>query len=176
MNANIVINSNFYMILKEILNRRSVREYKSDEVPEEFLNEIIKAAEFAPSGRGTHANEFLIVKEQKTKDEICKICGQEFLRLAPVMLILLCDSNKTDLVVQDLSVATENAFLQATVLGLGTVWKNLNSEWEEKIKKLLNIPQNYKAINIIPIGFPKSAPEPHSDANFSQSKIHIEKW
>jgi len=164
------------MVLKEILNRRSVREYKPDEVPDEFIMEIIKAAQFAPTGRSAHAIEFLVIKEQKTKDEIFKIAGQEFLKQAPVLLIMLCDTDKTDLAIQDLSVATENVFLQATALGLGTVWKNLNPDWEEGIKKLLNIQRNYKAINIIPIGFPKIISAPHNDDEFSENKIHMEKW
>ena len=164
------------MVLKEILNRRTVREYKPDEVPDKFILEIIKAAQFAPSGHSAHAIEFLIIKEQKTKNEIFKIAGQDFLKQAPVLLILLFDTSKTDLAVQDLSVATENVFLQATALGLGTVWKNLDAEWEEKIKRLLNIPKNIKAINIIPIGFPKNIPTPHNDSEFSEAKIRREKW
>ena len=164
------------MILKEILNRRSVREYKSDEVPDEFLTEIIKAAQFAPTGRAAYAIEFLVIKEQKTKDEIFKIAGQEFLKQAPVLLIMFFDTNKTPLAIQDLSVAAENVFLQATALGLGTVWKNLNSEWEEGVKKLLSIPQNYKTINIIPIGFPKNILPARNDSEFIEGKIHKEKW
>jgi len=66
------------MILKEILNRRSVREYKPDGVPDELIMEIIKAAQFAPTGRSAHAIEFLVIKEQKIKNEIFKIAGQEF--------------------------------------------------------------------------------------------------
>jgi len=164
------------MVIKEILNRRSVREYKTDEVTDEMILDIIKAGQFAPSGRGTHSIEFLIIKEQKTKDEICKIAKQDFLKKAPVLLLLLCDINKTNLAVQDLSVASENIFLQATALGLGTVWKNLEPDWEENIKKLLNIPQNYKAINIIPIGFAMNAPVAHNDSELDENKIHKEKW
>jgi len=87
-----------------------------------------------------------------------------------------CDTDKTSLAIQDLSVATENVFLQAAALGLGTVWKNLEPDWEEGVKKLFNIGQNYKAINIIPIGFYKTILAPHDDSEFSESKIHMGKW
>lgn len=168
------------MILKEILNRRTVRDYKSDEVPEEYIMEIIKAAWFAPSGRGTHALEFMVIKNQETKEKIFEIVGQDFIRQAPVLLILLFDTSKVEnglpeLSAYDLSVATENAFLQATALGLGTVWKHLGNK-EENIKELLDIPDNYKAINIIPIGFSKNNPEAHHETEFSENKIHNERW
>ena len=43
------------MILKEILFRRAVREYKPDPVSEESIAEIIKAGQFAPSAHGSRA-------------------------------------------------------------------------------------------------------------------------
>lgn len=168
------------MILKEILNRRTVRDYKTDEVPEDYVMDIIKAAWFAPSGRGTHALEFMIIKNQETKEKIFEIVQQEFVKQAPVLLILLFDVSKVEpgvpeLSVYDLSVATENAFLQAVALGLGTAWKHLGAK-EENVKELLGIPKNYRAINIIPIGFPNTVLEAHNDSEFSESKIHNEKW
>ena len=38
--------------MKNLLERRSVRGYKKDLVPEEVLNEILEAGEYAPSGMG----------------------------------------------------------------------------------------------------------------------------
>ncbi len=141
------------MIIKEILNRRSVREYKDKEVSDGHIAEIIKAGQFAPTARHNQAVEFMVIKNQKTKDAVFEIVGQEFVKMAPVLIVPASDTTKsTNLAIQDLSLASENMFLQATALGLGTVWKNIRPEWEEKVKKLLGIPEKYKIINIIPIG------------------------
>jgi len=166
------------MIIKEILNRRSVREYKADAVPEKDITEIIKAGQFAPSAKHNKAVEFIVIRGQKTKDKVFEIVGQEFVKEAPVLIIPVTDTTKTNCPIQDLSVASENMFLQATALGLGTVWKALKSEFNEaeKIKKLLGIPEQYTAINIIPLGFTKNKPEPHSDEDFDNKKIHKEQW
>jgi len=164
------------MIIKEILNRRSVREYKSKEVPQEYIIEIIKAGQFAPTASHNQAVEFIVVKNQETKDKIFEIVGQDFVKETPVLIVPVTDTTKTNCPVQDLAVATENMFLQATSLGLGTVWKNLQPEWAKKIKKLLRIPANYTAINIIPVGYPKKECEPHTDKNFDNKKIHKEQW
>ncbi len=165
------------MVTKEILNRRSVREYKDKEVPDEYITEIIKAGQFAPTARHNQAVEFITIKNQKTKDAIFEIVGQELVKMAPVLIVPISDTTKsTDLALQDLSIASENMFLQATALGLGTVWKNIRPEWRGKIKQLLGIPDSFEVINIIPIGYPKEKPTPHSDNDFDAKKIHQEKW
>jgi len=166
------------MVIKEIANRRSVREYKIDAIPEEYIIEIIKAGQFAPSARHNLAIEFVVVKNQETKNRIFEIVGQEFIKQAAVLIIPATDTTKTNCPVEDLSVASENMFLQATALGLGSVWKAIKKEFneEEKIKKLLGIPQQFKAVNIIPVGYPKEKPEPRSDKDFDGKKIHQESW
>lgn len=166
------------MIIKEISNRRSVREYRLEEVPEKYIMEIIKAGQFAPTARHNQAVEFIIIRNQETKDKIFGIVSQEFVKRAKVLIIPVTDTTKTNCPVQDLSVASENMFLQATALGLGTVWKNLKQEFaeDEKIKEIIGIPEQYKVINIIPLGYPKIKPEPHSDSDFEGNKIHKERW
>lgn len=160
------------MIIKEILNRRTVREYKADDVPEDKIIEIIKAGQFAPTAHGSKAVEFIIVRNQEIKDSIFNIVGQDFVKEVPVLIIPIADKGKSILPIQDISVASENMFIQAQALGLGTVWKNLEHDWQEALKKLLNIPANYAVINIIPVGYPKEKMGSHSDVEFFEDKIH----
>lgn len=164
------------MIIKEIINRRSIRKYKTDSVDEKDILEIIKVAQFAPTAHNNRAVEFMVIKNQKTKNEIFDIVGQEYVKEASVLIILVSDTTKTNCPVRDLSVASENIFLQATALGLGTVWKNVTKEWAAKIKTLLNIPENFLLINIIPIGYPEEIQPSHSESEFDKNKIHYEKW
>jgi nitroreductase len=166
------------MIIREILNRRSVREYKADPVSEEHIIEIIKAGQFAPTARNNKAVDFVVVKDQKTKEDIFKIVGQDFVKYAPVLIVCASDVTKTPCPVQDLSIASENMFLQATALGLGTVWKNLKLEFNEaeKIRNILGIPGQYMLINVIPVGYPQTKQEPHKDEEFDLKKVHTERW
>jgi nitroreductase len=166
------------VVTKEILNRRSVRDYRPEAVPQKHIVEIIKAGQFAPTAGNNRAIEFVVVKDLETKDKIFDIVGQEFVKTAPVLIIPASDTVRTNCPIQDLSVASENMFLQATALGLGTVWKSLKPERKEpeKIKKLLGIPDRYAVINIIPVGYPKSKPKPRTDEDFDVKKIHEERW
>lgn len=164
------------MIIREIVNRRSVRDYQSRPVSKKDIFEVIKAGQFAPNGMHTRAWEFIVIQDQESKDKIDQIVGQEFIREAPVLIIPAIDTEKSVAPIQDLSVATENMFLQAEALGLGTVWKNIDEAKAEEIKKLLNIPQKFMVINIIPLGYPQEKPEPHSNLDFEPNKIHWGGW
>jgi nitroreductase len=67
-------------------------------------------------------------------------------------------------------------FLQAAALGLGSVWKNVSLEWEEELKEILNVPKEFRIINIVPLGFPNEEKPEHSEEQFKIEKIHQEKW
>lgn len=166
------------MIIKEIVNRRSIKRYKTDQVPDELIEDIIKAAQFAPTAVDNRAVEFIVIKDQKIKDSLDKILQskQDYVRQAPVIIVPVTDTTKSYLAVQDLSVASENMFLQATALGLGTVWKNVKPEPAIAIKSLLNLPDRFTLVNIIPVGYAAEKLEPHSDSEFRKEKIHYEKF
>lgn len=167
-------------MLDAIKNRRSVRFYKSDPVSDEQIEELIKAGQFAPSAYSNKAVEFIVVKDDATREKLCELAVgvQSFVKEAPLLIVPASDTKKSKHAVEDISVATENIWLQATEMGLGTVWKNVESEAEEPIKELLGIPSNFKVINILPVGYPdeeKNLP-PHKDEEFKKEKIHFEKW
>jgi len=165
------------MIIPAIKNRRSVRQFKTNPVPDQLIEEIIQAAEYAPSAHGSKAVEYMIVKDQAFKKEINQIFSaesrQEFIETAPVLIIPVVDTNKSVLPLQDLSVTSENIFLQAAELGLGSVWKNVNSKFVTSLLTLLKLGSSYALINIIPIGFPKETVVPHNENDFDTQKIKI---
>jgi nitroreductase len=60
--------------LELVKNRRSIRQFKPDPIPEEYVEKIIEAARWAPSGFNMQPWEFVVVKDQKLKDSIVEIC------------------------------------------------------------------------------------------------------
>jgi nitroreductase len=163
-------------MLDEIKNRRAVRKYKSKPVSRKDITEIIKAAQFAPSSMSTKAWEFLVIENIELKEKIFKIVGQDFVKEAPVLIVPTMDTKKTIMPIQDLSLACENIFLQATNLGLATVWKNVRKEVQEEVKTVLKIPQSYMIINLIPVGYSDEEVIPHNDSDFEENKIHWGSW
>ena len=59
--------------LELVKKRRSIRRFKPDPVPDEYIKKIIEAARWAPSGFNLQPWEFVVVKDQKLKDGIIQI-------------------------------------------------------------------------------------------------------
>jgi nitroreductase len=53
--------------------RRSIRRFKSDPIPDEYVDKIIEAARWAPSGFNSQPWEFVVIRDKKLKDEVVKI-------------------------------------------------------------------------------------------------------
>jgi nitroreductase len=56
--------------------RRSVRRFRPDPIPDEYVDKIIEAARWAPSGYNTQPWDFVVVKDKKIKENICKWVGK----------------------------------------------------------------------------------------------------
>jgi len=166
------------MMLPAILARRSCRSFKQDAVPDEMVKELLKAAFFAPTARHIKAIEYIVVTDQKTRKAIANsLAPQEFVAKAPVIIVPVSDTKIASKPREDLSLATENIWLQATELKLGCVWKHVHDgDEQEKLRAVLGIPSHFLVINVLPIGYPEEMPPPHTDAEFDLKKIHREKW
>ncbi len=63
-------NYNLYEIERLIKNRRSVRLFKKDDVPDEIIKRLIDLARWAPSGMNAQPWKFVVIKDKKLIDEI----------------------------------------------------------------------------------------------------------
>jgi nitroreductase len=71
---------NFAMAYEDFLalikKRRSIRSFKTDPVPDEYVHRIIEAARYAPSGANSQPWEFIVLKDQEIKDRIVGIVSE----------------------------------------------------------------------------------------------------
>ncbi|MBS3815657.1 MAG: nitroreductase family protein [Hadesarchaea archaeon] len=63
----------FEDLLELIKNQGTIRKLKSDPIPENYLNKIFRIARWSPSAANTQPWEFVVVRKQKTKEEIAQI-------------------------------------------------------------------------------------------------------
>ena len=164
------------MVIEPIIWRRAVREYSAEPVLDESIVDIIKAVQFAPTAMNKRAVEFIVIKKQGLKNDLFEVLKQDFIKKAPVLLLLVADVKTAGLPEPDLAIASGFAMIEAASLGLGTAWKHIDASQKEDIRKILAIPKNYTFINIIPIGYPKDDLPDHSDSEFDPKKIHLDKF
>ncbi|MEK7448032.1 MAG: nitroreductase family protein [Planctomycetota bacterium] len=152
-------------IYETIKKRRSIRKYKPDPIPDDKFNRIMEAVRLAPSGKNGQPWRFVIVRDNRLKEELVQACkGQTFMAEAPV-IIAACGSDAesyqkqggymTSMVI-DVSIALDHLTLAATAEGLATCWIGAFSEPE--VKKLLNVPDNLRVVALTPLGWPAEEP------------------
>ncbi|HJX03046.1 MAG TPA: nitroreductase family protein [Dehalococcoidia bacterium] len=64
----------FDALLELLKSRRSIRRFKSDPVPDDYVDKIIEAARWAPSGFNLQPWEFVVVRDSKLKESIAQFC------------------------------------------------------------------------------------------------------
>jgi nitroreductase len=67
------IEMNYESLLELVKNRRSIKKFKVDPIPDEYIDKIIEVARWAPSGANSQPWEFIVVKKQETREKLLKI-------------------------------------------------------------------------------------------------------
>ena len=124
--------------MQTILTRRSTRKFKVQEIPQTDLDQILKAALYAPSGMGKQTWQFTVVKNRKKVQRLAeaagKILGREnYDMYQPEILIIPSNQRDNPHGKEDNACAMENIFLAAHSLGIGSVWINILVYYVQKI-------------------------------------------
>ncbi|MBO7431571.1 MAG: nitroreductase [Elusimicrobia bacterium] len=162
-------------IIKAMLERRSIRKFKSDMVSKKDIDEIIEAGLYAANGMGRQAVITIAVTNKELRDKIAednrKIGGWDegfdpFYN-APVILIVLAEKDWRNRV-YDGSLVIGNMMLAAHSLGLGSIWihrakEEFETEEYKKLLKDIGVEGEWEGIGHCAIGYidgdiPKPAP------------------
>ena len=151
------------MFLDLISSRRSIRKFKNKPVEKEKINSLIEAGLRSPSSRGINPWRFIVIKDKDLLEKLSKAKphGATFLKGASLGIAVCGDISKSDVWVEDASIASVFIHLAAHDLGLGSCWiqirkreHNPGKTADAYIKELLKIPDNIMVESIIAIGYP----------------------
>ncbi len=102
---------------------------------------------------------------------------------SPLGIVVIADTTKSDVWIEDVSIASIIMQLQVQNLGLGSCWiqvynrqKDDQTTTESYIRNLLNIPEHFAVLNIISIGYPNEERKPYDENKLAIEKIHSEKF
>jgi nitroreductase len=150
-----------------ILSRRSIRSYESKDIPEEVLQQILEAGRQAPSAANRQPIRFVVVSDHSVVKNLCDTLVTRFVKSAPVVIVG-CADVKSFLTgrwaVVDATIAMQNMVIAAWALGIGSCW--IGAWNEEKVKKLLKIPDRWKFVALLTLGFPAEKPKPRKKKQF----------
>jgi nitroreductase len=160
---------NLMSSMNDILTRRSIRRYENKDVPEGVLHQILEAGRQAPSAANRQPVRFVIVKDHDLLKRLCDNLITRFVKYAPVAIVGCADVKSLltgKWAVVDATIAMQNMVIAAWTLGIGSCW--IGACNEEKVKELLKIPDKWKVVALITLGYPAEQPKPREKKPFEE--------
>lgn len=162
-------------LLKAIMERRSVRKYRSDPVPDDLIVQCIDAARRAPSWANTQTARFVAVKDPAIREALSATLrhnnpASQACLAAPCVVCLVAQrgvagirqgnpvTDKGDWFMFDAGLAMDHLTLIARSLGLGTVI--VGAFDAKKAEEALGVPEGYSVVAITPLGYFDESPPP----------------
>ena len=152
------------MALLDIIRKRySCRAYQDKPIEQEKLAQLFEAARLAPSAKNLQDWRFVVVADKQIKRQVAETTNRPQIFEKAGAIIAAC-SNSDDVMrcgqavgPIDVSIALEHICLQATELGLGTCW--IGSFQTEKVRQILDIPDDIAIIELMTVGYPADSPK-----------------
>jgi nitroreductase len=169
-------------MLEAIAKRASCRAYKPDPVPEEMVQELVRAALSAPSGNNARPWHLIVVRDPEKRQALSKTHPWAFFCAdSPVVIVVAADPRKSEhWWIEDCSAAIENILIQATALGLGSCWVGIRGsekrgyEREQVVRQVCGIPEHIRVEALVAVGFPAGELRPKGPSPLEA--VHYETW
>jgi len=149
--------------------RRSIRSFTPEEIDPATVDLLVEALLRAPTSRGINPWEFIVVDDRELLEGLSrsKEHGSAFLKSAPLAIVVCADSTRSDVWIEDCSIAAIIVQMAALSLGLGSCWVQIRKRShdagrtsEEYLRKLLGLPETIAVECIVGIGHPAETKEP----------------
>ena len=171
-------------LLELVQKRRSIRRYNNQPIDRQVIDNILKVALFAPSSYGQNPVEFVVVenKQMLAKLANCKRIGAPSVAVSAATVVVMADTSKGELWVEDSSVAAGYVLLATENYGIGACWNQIHLREGQKasasseIKQLLGIPARYEVLCLISMGYKAEQKVPHTDKELDLQKVHFEAY
>lgn len=174
------------MELLEILqNRRSIRNYTGESVSDDKLQKILQAGLLSASSRGRCPWELIVVrdKDMLKKMSVCRTGSAKMLAEADTAVVVIADTQVSDVWTEDCSIVMSNMHLMADSLGVGSCWIQGRlretpdgSSTESYLRELLKLPDSFALEAILSLGMPKEHPAKRELSDLPLHKIHKEQF
>lgn len=149
--------------IQPLLERRSVRNYKSDQITEKELTTILEAGKYAPSGMGDFKWKFVVVQKNGAMETLLNELNESFglgesaFYQAPTLVIVFTDINSCA-PIEDGSLAIGNMLNAAHMIGLGSCWINsipqfFKTDRGKILQEEFHVPADYICVGSYAVGY-----------------------
>lgn len=155
------------MDFQEVIEtRHSVRAYSGEAVPRFLLDELVEDALTAPSSKNCKSSGFMILEDPDLIAAVGQMRdgGAHFLSKAPAAIVVLGDSSKTDMWIENSAISATFIQLSAVAHGLATCWVQVRGRdrtlpdgskqmAEDYLRNLLGIKEEYSVLCVLAVGY-----------------------
>ncbi|HUK50133.1 MAG TPA: nitroreductase family protein [Terriglobales bacterium] len=141
------------------MSRRSVRKYRAERVSSEIIERILEAGRHAPSASNGQPWRFIVLTDQGIKEKLSHRQWSGFVRDTAFTVVGCAyegDAYAQKWSTIDTTIALQNMVIAAWEFGIGSCWVGDFDETE--VKKLLNVPEEWKIVALIAFGYPDETP------------------
>ena len=162
-----------------------MRKFTDEELKQDEVVALIKAALMSPSSKRTNCWQFVVVDDKAMLEHLshCKEMGSSFLKDAALAIVVLADPLASDVWIEDAAIATLMIQLQAEDLGLGSCWIQVRERFtadgtpsNEFVHAALDIPLQLQVLSIVAIGHKGMERKPFNEEHLQWEKIHLNKY
>lgn len=162
--------------------RRSMRKFTAEELSQEQVVGLLRAALMSPTSKRSNSWQFVVVDDKEMLDRLsrCKESGASFLREAALAIVVLADPLLSDVWIEDASVASIIIQLQAEDMGLGSCWVQIRERFTadgipaaDYVRELLDIPLQLQVLSVIAVGHKGMERKPFDESRLQWEKVHI---
>lgn len=165
--------------------RRSMRKFTDEELAQEQVVTLMKAALMAPTSKRSNAWQFIVVDDRQKLKELsfCKEQASQFIADAALAVVVMADPLVSDVWIEDAAIASVYLQLQAEDMGLGSCWVQVRERFAasgvpsgEYVQQVLDIPLQLQVLSIIAIGHKGMERKPFDESHLQWEKVHINKY
>ncbi|NJD76382.1 MAG: hypothetical protein FIB08_04705 [Candidatus Methanoperedens sp.] len=145
------------ILLEIIKKRRSIRHFDGRKIPDDFMQQILEAGRWAPSGVNAQPWRFIVVTGKDTLASLAEKCYYKAFKSrhvgeAGAVVVVCADPGAgSRAYIIDAAIAGTNMTLMATSLGIGSCW--IGAFEEQAVRNILYIPPNLTLIALIALGY-----------------------
>lgn len=147
-------------LLEGIYSRRSIRQFTDQKVKHDDLLEIIKAGTWAPSGLNNQPWRFVVIQDREVRYKLATLTHyRKVIENAPACIAVFVDRQAMYDETKDhqaMGACIQNMLLAAHSLGLGAVWLGEILKNAEKVRVLLDLPEELGLMAVVALGHPPS--------------------
>ena len=169
------INTDIFHVMEQ---RRSTRKFSSKHVEASKVDELLAAADTAPTAGNFQGFEIFYIKDPKKKEQLIEACNNQPYVNAPIVLVYCKNPSRVKLnfperilkkfAIQDATLAAAYSQLAAQALGLSSIWIGMFDE--QKVMEIIDT--DLVPSSLLCIGYPEKKKIPKSRRNL-KDLVHV---